>query len=503
MSVLRIEPNAINSGASYTFGNVSVTGNIAITGNIVPTSNNIANLGDPTHRFGSLYLAGNTIDLGGAQITNSDGNISITSFGGNVSFDANVVNFLSNVSQGAAGYTGSQGDQGYAGSRGYNGSIGSSGYTGSTGSLGYSGSKGDAGVNGFNGSRGDTGYVGSTGIFESNTAPANTSILWLDTTASGGTGYTGSAGSAGYTGSGSGVSAYTSLGSFPGSGNTAGQFAFANDTKTLYVWNGTQWLQVYAGPNQMPLWNSTINSSYQLSPVGNTTVITATASDPDGFPITYSYATSPSNQTQANIVNSGNGSFILTPSTTSSDAGSFVFRIKASDGIQVAAQTATITLAFGIPNVTGIRFVQVTSAGSYGNEHMAFGVLNGQTVNIFDNATIRGETTVTAGAWGSGVHATAKSTGYYANYFIDRAANYNVTLPDPFYTPYCATPGNPSIDVKWTTPLLLRQIFISGDATNGYDYWYTGYAQLWINGVLDTTQYSMVGSVNSEYNFVA
>lgn len=58
--------------ASYLTGNITV-------GNIVPTGNNVVNLGSPTARFGSLYLAGNTIDLGGTLITTSaNGAISVS-----------------------------------------------------------------------------------------------------------------------------------------------------------------------------------------------------------------------------------------------------------------------------------------------------------------------------------------------------------------------------------------------------------------------------------------
>jgi hypothetical protein len=43
-------------------------GNAYISANLIPTSNVSFNLGSPTNRFQSLYLSGNTIDLGGAVI---------------------------------------------------------------------------------------------------------------------------------------------------------------------------------------------------------------------------------------------------------------------------------------------------------------------------------------------------------------------------------------------------------------------------------------------------
>jgi hypothetical protein len=54
-------------GPNFGSGNY-VYGNLNLSGNIVPTSNVTYNLGSPTQRFASLYLSGNTIDLGGATI---------------------------------------------------------------------------------------------------------------------------------------------------------------------------------------------------------------------------------------------------------------------------------------------------------------------------------------------------------------------------------------------------------------------------------------------------
>jgi hypothetical protein len=52
------------------FGNIiaAINGNTYISANLIPSSNVTYNLGSPTQRFQSLYLSGNTIDLGGATI---------------------------------------------------------------------------------------------------------------------------------------------------------------------------------------------------------------------------------------------------------------------------------------------------------------------------------------------------------------------------------------------------------------------------------------------------
>jgi hypothetical protein len=46
--------------------NIYSSGNLTVAGNIVPNANVTYSIGTPTARFSSLYLSGNTIDLGGA-----------------------------------------------------------------------------------------------------------------------------------------------------------------------------------------------------------------------------------------------------------------------------------------------------------------------------------------------------------------------------------------------------------------------------------------------------
>jgi hypothetical protein len=85
-------------------GNLYVSGTTFVTGDIIPTSNNTVNIGSPTKRFGTLYLAANTIDLGGATIsTTSGGNLSFVTPNGAFDITANTVSFLSNVATSGVG----------------------------------------------------------------------------------------------------------------------------------------------------------------------------------------------------------------------------------------------------------------------------------------------------------------------------------------------------------------------------------------------------------------
>jgi hypothetical protein len=110
-------------------------------------------------------------------------------------------------STGATGLTGSTGltgatGVGSTGATGLTGSTGASGATGvgSTGATGLGGATGATGLTGNLGATGSTGSTGYPGIVTQATAPADTNILWVDTTATGSAGATGLTGATGATG---------------------------------------------------------------------------------------------------------------------------------------------------------------------------------------------------------------------------------------------------------------------------------------------------------------
>lgn len=116
------DDGAFNGDAGFTFdkttGVLSVP-DVSLSGNIIPTSNVVYSLGNNTNRFNNLYLAGNTIVLGGATISANATGITFTSpEGGNFSVvgsgDSNtsaisngnsnvIVSANSNISISAAG----------------------------------------------------------------------------------------------------------------------------------------------------------------------------------------------------------------------------------------------------------------------------------------------------------------------------------------------------------------------------------------------------------------
>lgn len=169
-------------------------------------------------------------------------------------------------------------------------------------------------------------------------------------------------------GGGGGVTSYANSSSLPVSA-TAGDFGFASDTKSLYVYDGVEWDRVYNGENQDVYWDSGYEpgSFLQLENDGTSTIITLKASDPEGFPVTYSYDLLPANARMIDSISQDSGVFTITPSTNAdSDGGEFKLRFKATDGLHVLSKTVNGILTFG-PAAAGnlIGWYDFSDANSY------------------------------------------------------------------------------------------------------------------------------------------
>ena len=145
--------------------------------------------------------------------------------------------------------------------------------------------------------------------------------------------------------SGGGVTTYANIAALPSSGNTGGDLAFVTDVKAFYGWDGTEWDRIFSGQNMLPEFTTSPAASYSLASDGTATTVTVAATDPEGFAVTYSHDTTPTNQSQATITQSG-GTFTVTPSTTESNAGSFTARFKAFDGVRTNSISSTFALNF-------------------------------------------------------------------------------------------------------------------------------------------------------------
>ena len=177
--------------------------------------------------------------------------------------------------------------------------------------------------------------------------------------------------------SGGGVTAYDNYSDLPSGGNTDGDLGWVKDvsgsgaTKALYVWDGSAWDRVYNGAEETLTWSTEPPTSYFLAPSGSAQTITIAATDPEGFPVSYSVDTNPSSISEATI-SENNGTFTLTPSSDSSLIGNtFSARFKATDGLHVISKSCSVTLgALGsqynpVTNIAALRSAGITTDGLY------------------------------------------------------------------------------------------------------------------------------------------
>ena len=139
---------------------------------------------------------------------------------------------------------------------------------------------------------------------------------------------------------------YANTSVLPSSGNSTGDLAFATLTKSLHVWDGSEWDRISSGGDEIPTLTTTPASTHSLNSNGTNTSITIVASDPDGFPITYSHDTNPASPNQVTNIVNNNGVFTLVPSTNQAHAGNFTLRLKASDGVSIKSHSINVALSF-------------------------------------------------------------------------------------------------------------------------------------------------------------
>ena len=145
-------------------------------------------------------------------------------------------------------------------------------------------------------------------------------------------------------------------------GMSNGDFALVAANNNIYVYNGAGWYKIATVQNDSPSAITGVNGTYELAIDGTATTITAVSTDPEGFPLTWSYSASGLGNI-ATVSNTDNV-FTITPSTTEADAGTFTLTINATDGINGAVSTSTsLTLEF-IITVTNSRYTTLLATAT-------------------------------------------------------------------------------------------------------------------------------------------
>ena len=132
-------------------------------------------------------------------------------------------------------------------------------------------------------------------------------------------------------------------------GMAVGDQAFVQSNNKLYLYNGTGWYLVATVENAQPTTISGVESSYSLASDGTATVITAVSEDPEGFPLTWSYAVTTGSLGSTATVSQTDNVFTITPSTDTANAGEFSITFSVTDGSTgVVSAASNFTLAFSI-----------------------------------------------------------------------------------------------------------------------------------------------------------
>jgi len=132
-------------------------------------------------------------------------------------------------------------------------------------------------------------------------------------------------------------------------GMSDGDQAFVTANNNLYLYSGTGWYKIATVQNDSPSAITGVDGTYSLAIDGTPTVITAVSTDPEGFPLTWSYSTSGLGSIAT--ISQADNVFTITPSTTEADAGTFTLTLNATDGVNGAVSTNTsISLQFHILN---------------------------------------------------------------------------------------------------------------------------------------------------------
>jgi hypothetical protein len=314
---------------------------------------------------------------------------------------------------------------------------------------------------------------------------------------------------------------YANLAAFPDSGNTAGDMAFATDTKAVYVWDGTEWDRVYTGSQTTPSFTTDPPSNLLLNTDGSNNVVTVAATDPQGFPISYEFdgVSGDSSYTESSLppqitsLTKSNGVFTFTPSTSQSNSGTFTGRFKASDGLQTTAKSTFFQLSFGLADVYGFDITQTSSSNGYCIFSFMFVAEDGS--NLHDDSTYASEVVyganIETSSWHEGGERSTSTSDTPAHAYMrtEMLSRFNHTLPASGSGSYFnwGLVANSAVSAKtitWTTARTIKGILVTGTGS-GLPRFSGGYVTPYIGGNtasdLSSTSYTLLqGSTSSAVN---
>ena len=213
--------------------------------------------------------------------------------------------------------------------------------------------------------------------------------------------------------------------------NSAGDTVLVKDTKKVYMYDGTGWYLVATMVNDPPGAITGVDAAISLATDGTATTVTAVSTDPEGFPLTWSYAVTTGSLGTTATVTQADNVFTITPSSTESDAGTFGITFNVTDGVNASVSTASaFTLAFSLPTIANtVRYAAIQSTAptdtdtnslrSIASSETKWAVTTGTSVHV---------STSTNSNWLDVYNVSDNSLAYSVNLAIPNAYYYGTQL---------------------------------------------------------------------------
>jgi hypothetical protein len=167
-------------------------------------------------------------------------------------------------------------------------------------------------------------------------------------------------------------------------GMSNGDQAFVTGNNNLYIYSGTGWYKIATVQNDSPSAITGVSGTYELARDGTPTVITAVSTDPEGFPLTWTYSTSGLGSIAT--VSQADNVFTVTPSTDEANIGTFTLTINATDGVNGAVNTGTsLSLIFNTSN-SKYTTLLATATGTSDNNNITDASTNSHTITVNGDA---------------------------------------------------------------------------------------------------------------------
>lgn len=189
-----------------------------------------------------------------------------------------------------------------------------------------------------------------------------------------------------------GAVVYATADLLPLSGFAAGDMAYVTATNRFYINNGSGWYSislVNTNPNITSVADASSGTTpFTLATDQTATVITITAADPEGVPLTYGYSVTSGSLNGSTVAQgTGNNTNVFTVTPHASQDATFTLTFTASDGINQATSANEFSLTF-ITTVADSNHTTLlaTATGTSDNNNITDSSSNSHSITVNGDA---------------------------------------------------------------------------------------------------------------------